>query len=69
MSAKRARAPRVSVEIKARLKSDRGWRDSLICNVSARGMLIRLTPPLPIGSYVEICRGSFTIVGRVLDRE
>ncbi|WP_126176736.1 PilZ domain-containing protein [Tsuneonella rigui] len=65
MSHKRARETRVTVSLKARLKSDMGWGDSQICNVSSRGMMVRHIPPPPLGSYVEVCRGPFSIVGRV----
>lgn len=65
MSEKRARESRVLVSLKARLKSEMGWGDSQICNVSSRGMMVRHIPPPPLGSYVELCRGPFSIVGRV----
>ena len=65
MSHKRARESRVPVSLKARLKSEVGWGDSQICNVSSRGMMVRHIPPPPLGSYVEVCRGPFSIVGRV----
>lgn len=65
MSHKRARESRVPVSLKARLKSEIGWGDSQICNVSSRGMMVRHIPPPPLGSYVEVCRGPFSIVGRV----
>ena len=65
MSQKRAREIRVSVSLKARLKSEIGWGDSYICNVSSRGMMVRHIPPPPLGSYVEVSRGPFSSVGRV----
>lgn len=65
MSFLRARERRVQVSIKARVRSEIGWGDSQICNVSSRGMMVRHIPPPPLGSYVEVCRGPFSIVGRV----
>jgi hypothetical protein len=65
MSSRRTREHRTPVAIKARVKSEIGWGDSQICNVSSRGMMVRHIPPPPLGSYVEVCRGPFSIVGRV----
>lgn len=65
MSHYRPRERRIPVSIKARLKSDIGWGDTRICNVSSRGMMVKYSPPPPLGSYVEICRGEFSVVGRV----
>jgi len=65
MKPHRARERRTTVAIKARVKSEIGWGDSQICNVSSRGMMVRHIPPPPLGSYVEVCRGPFSIVGRV----
>lgn len=65
MSHHRNREPRVTVRLRARLKSDVGWGDMHICNVSSRGMMIRNAPLPPLGSYVEICRGPVSIVARV----
>lgn len=65
MSDQRARESRIPVNLKARLKSEIGWGDSRICNVSSRGLMVRHIPPPPLGSYVEVCRGPFSIVGRV----
>lgn len=65
MSQVRHREPRVTVKLNARVKSDIGWGSSQICNVSPGGMMIRHIPAPPLNSYVEICRGSFSVVGRV----
>lgn len=65
MSCHQSREQRTPVRIPARLKSDAGWGDAQICNVSSRGLMAEHTPPPPLGSYVEICRGSFSVVGRV----
>lgn len=65
MSFPRSREQRTPVTIKARVKSEHGWGDSQICNVSSRGMMVRHIPPPPLGSYVEICRGPFSVIGRV----
>ena len=60
------RAPRQKVLIEARLRQDRGWADARILDISRRGLLVR-SPAAPLhGAYVEICRGTYRIVARVV---
>jgi hypothetical protein len=52
--------------IGARLRHERGWSDARILNLSSRGLMVRASAAPPRGSYVEICRGSYRIVARVV---
>jgi hypothetical protein len=65
MSAHRAREPRQPVRIGARLKSGREWRDVVIRNVSARGVMGECPAPPARGDYVEVRCGAYVIVARV----
>ena len=59
------REPRQKLLIRARMRSDSGWADACILNVSSRGMLVQ-APKVPApGSYIEIHRGSYCVVARV----
>lgn len=60
------REPRRKVLIDARLRHEAGWGDVLILNLSNRGLMAR-TPAAPRrGAYVELCRGSYRVVARVI---
>ncbi|BBC72687.1 conserved hypothetical protein [Altererythrobacter sp. B11] len=59
------REPRKPVRIPARLKTDLGWGDADIRNVSSRGIMAVCDKPPPRGSYVELRRGSYVVIGRV----
>lgn len=61
----RKREPRKSVQIGVRLKDDAGWSDAQILNVSSRGVMALCTDPPVRGSYVEIRRGTYLMIGRV----
>jgi len=65
MSAQRAREPRLPVRIGARIKSGRGWRDVVIRNVSARGVMGECESAPARGDYVEVRCGAYVIVARV----
>ena len=65
MSAHRAREPRQPVRIGARLKSGQGWRDVVLRNVSARGVMGECPAPPERGDYVEVRCGAYVIVARV----
>ena len=62
----KAREPRRTVLIDARLRHERGWADARILNLSARGLMVRSEHAPVRGSYVEICRGAHRIVARVV---
>ena len=53
----------------ARMRSEGGWSDACILNVSSRGLLVYSSGVAPIGSFVEIRRGSQMVVGRVVWRK
>jgi hypothetical protein len=59
------REPRKTVRIGVRLKDDAGWSDAQILNVSSRGVMAQCQDPPRRGSYVEIRRGTYMMIGRV----
>ena len=59
------REPRQKVLIRARMRSDSGWSDACILNLSSRGMLVQAPQAPPRGTYLEIHRGSYCVVARV----
>ena len=61
----KAREERQKVIIKARMRSGVSWHDVCILNLSVHGVGIQTAEPPPRGTYVEIRRGSQTIVARV----
>jgi hypothetical protein len=52
--------------IKARVRAGESWNDALILNMSTRGLLVRSDRPASRGSYLEIRRGPYVIVARVV---
>lgn len=60
------REQRRSVMINARMRSGASWSDALILNLSTRGMMVRSDRPPGPGSYLEIRRGPYVIVARVV---
>ena len=60
------REPRRKVMLSARLRQEEGWSDANILNVSSRGLLLHGTIRPARGSYLEVRRGSYVIVGRVI---
>ncbi|MBB5732901.1 hypothetical protein FHS61_001927 [Altererythrobacter atlanticus] len=60
------REPRETVNITVRFRSDSGWDDAHIRNVSSRGLMAECDEPPPSGSYIEIRRGSYVVVGRIV---
>jgi hypothetical protein len=61
----KAREPRLTCVIKARMRLHGVWRDVCIRNISSRGMLIQAASAPPRGTYVEVYRGRHVIVARV----
>ena len=53
----------------ARMRSEGGWSDACILNVSSRGLLVYSSGTAAIGSFVEIRRGSHMVIGRVVWRK
>jgi hypothetical protein len=62
------REPRQEVRVSARIKTDEGWGDAQILNISSRGAMAASLSPPSRGTYVEIRRGTYSIVGRVMWR-
>ena len=60
------REPRRKVMIQARMRSGALWSDALILNMSSRGLLVRSDHPPNRGSYLEIRRGGYVMVARVV---
>jgi hypothetical protein len=52
--------------IKARMRSGASWSDACILNLSSRGMLVKAPVSPTRGSYLEIRRGAYVIVARVV---
>ena len=52
--------------IDARLRHDRGWSDAVILNISRRGLMACTAKAPPRGTYIEVCRGTYRIVARVV---
>jgi hypothetical protein len=68
LPALKAREPRISVVVPARLRVGARWSDACILNISARGLLVRSADKAERGSYVELRRGDQVIIGRVMWR-
>ena len=60
------REPRRNVMIKARMRVGPSWSDALILNLSSKGLMVRSDRPPSRGSYLEIRRGPYVIVARVV---
>jgi hypothetical protein len=66
MKTMKPREPRTSVRVSVRLASDDGWGDAEVRNVSSGGLMAVSAQPPQRGSYVELRRDSYSIVGRVV---
>jgi hypothetical protein len=65
-AALRQREHRVKVILPARMKDHRGWHDVRILNISSKGLMARSPAAPSRGSYLELRRGSYVIVARVV---
>jgi hypothetical protein len=65
----RPRELRRRVVVPARLRHGSSWSDACILNVSSRGLMIHTGRQLAKGSHVEICRGDYVILARVVWRD
>lgn len=52
--------------IQARMRSGAAWSDALILNVSSKGLLVRSDQAPNRGTFLEIRRGPYVIVARVV---
>jgi hypothetical protein len=62
----RPREWRRRVVLPARLRTDSGWSDACILNISSRGLLIHAKRPTVPGSTIELRHGEHAIVARVM---
>lgn len=62
----KSREARRAVMISARMRHGSGWSDARILNISSRGLLVQAQAAPQRGTYVEICRGQYRIVARVV---
>lgn len=62
----RTRENRKSVRISVRVRTDDGWVDATVRNVSNRGMMLHSLQPLRRNQFVEITRGRHRVVGRIV---
>ena len=60
------REARKAVMIDARLRQPSGWSDARILNISSRGLMVHAPQAPKRGAYVEICRGQYQMVARVV---
>jgi hypothetical protein len=62
----KAREERRNTFLRARLRTEHGWTDVTIGNVSSRGLMLQSVEPLQRNCFVEIRHGSACIVGRIV---
>jgi hypothetical protein len=60
------REDRRTVAVPARLRSEAGWSDVTIGNVSSRGMMLRCVAPPPQRAYIEVRHQGVCVVGQVV---
>ena len=66
MTDRRFREDRKTVRIGVRVRTDTGWIDATVCNVSTRGMMLHSAGGLQRNQFVEITRGRARVIGRVV---
>lgn len=62
----RPRETRRSVRISVRVRTEAGWFDATVRNLSERGMGLDSHLPLRRNQFVEIARGRHRVVGRIV---
>ena len=60
------REDRRPISVPARLRSETGWSDVTIGNVSSRGMMLRCVAPPPQRAYIEVRHQGVCIVGQIV---
>jgi len=60
------REDRRPVSVPARLRSEAGWSDVTIGNVSSRGLMLRCVAPPPQRAYIEVRHQGQCIVGQIV---
>jgi hypothetical protein len=66
MNTMKGREPRKPVRIVVRLVTDAGWTNAEIRNVSSGGLMATCSSPPARGSYVELRRETYSVIGRVV---
>jgi hypothetical protein len=66
MGSLKPREERRKTVLRARLRTDRGWSDVTIGNVSSRGLMLQCMTPLPRNSFIEVRHRHLCIVGRIV---
>lgn len=66
MASMNEREQRQPVRLSVRFKTDSGWSDAQIRNISSGGMMAVCESPPRRGTYVELRRGDSIVVGRVM---
>jgi len=62
----KAREQRKRVTTPARMRTDSGWSDVTIRDISSRGMGLRSPRAPRRGDYIELCRHQHKLIGRVM---
>ena len=65
MSACKRRWARTTLHVAVRYRTQSAWSDAKVLNVSARGLMASCASPPLRGTYVEIRRGTYVVIGRV----
>ena len=68
-SAQKPRELRRRVILPARLRLGAHWSDACILNISSRGLMIQASRAAPEGSVIELWKGDYVIVARVVWRK
>jgi hypothetical protein len=66
MTSLKHREDRQRTFLRARMRSDSGWSDVTIGNVSSRGLMLQCTTPLRRNCFIEVQHREVCIVGRVV---
>lgn len=66
MGSHRAREERRTIFLKVRVRTDQGWRDVTIGNVSLHGLMLRGPSPPTKGEFIEVRHRSVCVIGRVV---
>jgi hypothetical protein len=60
------REERKTILVSARLRTERGWSDVTIANVSSRGLMLQSVAPLRRNEFIEVRYRQTCIVGRIV---
>src|SRR5690348_12223065 len=68
-STQKPRELRRRVILPARLRMGAHWSDACILNISSRGLMIQASRAAPEGAVIELWKGNYVIVARVVWRK